>query len=256
MWIATSAVPADDGAELIALLAQELRHPLVPIRNAAATLKDAAPDHAAVCRAVEIIEREVNHMNRLIGDLADVSRMQMGALELHCKRVPLSELMERALELAEPLAKDHGHRLTVSLPPEPIYLQMDVLRLCQALRNLLENACKYTDKQGHIHVRAQRTGALLSIVVSDTGMGIPGAQLESIFGLFAQGEKADGRVPGMGLGLYLARCFVEAHGGTLTATSTGANRGSEFTIGLPCETSTATVPEPAGEAPAVDRFPA
>jgi len=245
-----------DDEQRIAMVAHELRYPLVPIRNAAALLRDATHDQATVRRAADIIEREAVYMGRLIGDLVDVSRAQLGALELRCKRAPLSELMERAIESAQPFAGDQGQRMSFSLSPDPIYLQMDVLRLCQALHNVIANACKYTEKHGHIHVRAQRTGASVSIVVSDTGIGIPVAQLESIFGLFAQGGQAGAVQAGLGLGLYLARFIVEAHGGTLTATSAGANRGSDFTIQLPCEASTAMLPEPAGEAPAVDQFPA
>ena len=195
-------------------------------------------------------------MGRLIGDLVDVSRVQSGALELCCKRAPLSELMERAIESAQSFAEDHGQRLSLSMSPDPIYLQMDVLRLCQALHNLIANACKYTGKHGHIYVRAQRSGASVSIVVSDSGIGIPVAQPESIFGLFAQAGQSGAMQAGLGLGLYLARFIVEAHGGTLTATSAGPNRGSEFTIRVPCEASTAMLPEPAGEAPTVDQSPA
>lgn len=243
-------------AQLIAMVAHELRHPLLPIRHAATMIRDAGSDPATVQRAADIIEREAINMDRLIGDLVDVSRMQSGALELRCRRAPLSELMERAIESAAPFARDHGHRLSVSVSPEPIYLQMDVLRLRQALHNLIANACKCTDGHGHIQVHAQRTGASVSIVVGDTGIGIPTAHLESIFGLFAQAGQGGRSQAGLGLGLYLARCFVEAHGGTVTAASAGANRGSEFTISLPCELSTAVVPESAGEEPAVDRSPA
>lgn len=245
-----------DSAQLTVLVAHELRYPLVPIRNAAALLRDAPNDPATVRRAAEIIEREASNMNRLIGDLADVSRMQLGTLELRRKRAPLSEVMDRAVESAASYVKDHGHRLSVSVSPEPVYLQADVLRLCQALHNVIANACKYTDRHGHIHIRAQRMGANVSIVVSDTGIGIDTTALEAIFGLFAKAGKGERIQSGLGLGLYLARYFVEAHGGTLKAASAGANRGSEFTIALPCEISTAVVPEAVDEEPAVDRFPA
>ncbi len=240
--------------ELIAMVAHELRQPLLPIRHAAALLGNAVPDPATMRRAAEIIEREADNMNRLIGDLVDVSRMQSGALELRCKRAPLSELMERAIESAGLLASDHGHRLSVSVSPDPIYLQMDVLRLCEALHNLIANVCQYANEHGHIHVSAQRNGASVSIVVSSTGNGIPDARREPANEQFAQPGRGS-RIQA-GLGLYLARCFVEAHGGTVTATGAGENRGGEFTIGLPCEASTATVPESAGESAADDRFPA
>jgi signal transduction histidine kinase len=181
--------------------------------------------------------------------------MEMGTLELRRKRAPLSELMDRAIESARPFAKERGHQLLVSVSSEPIYLQMDVLRLSQALHNLITNACKYTDKQGQICLRAQRNGAGVSIVVSDRGIGIPAARLDSIFCLFTRAGQADQSQAGLGIGLYLARCFVEAHGGTVTAASAGVNRGSEFTIEVPCEPSTAMVPSPVGEERAGDRFP-
>lgn len=251
-----TAAPGVDDAQLIAMVADELRQPLFPIRHAAAMLSGAAPDAATVQRAAEIIQREANSMNRLIGDMIDVSRMEMGTLELFRKRAPLSELMDRAIESAEPFARVCGHRLSVSVPAEPVYLQMDVPRLGHALNNLIANACKYTDKRGHIYIRAQRHGARVSIVVSDSGVGIPAAQLESVFGLFAQAGQDGPLQAGLGLGLYLARRFVEAHGGTVTAASAGENRGSEFTILVPCESSTAMVPESArGEQSAVDRSP-
>ena len=254
MTLPAAQVSGVYNAELIAMVAHELRQPLLPIRHAAALLGNAVPDPATMRRAAEIIEREADNMNRLIGDLVDVSRMQAGALQLRCKRAPLSELMERAIESAGLLASDHGHRLSVSVPPEPIYLQMDVLRLCEALHNLIANACQHANKHGHIHVRAQRNGARVCIVVSPTGNGIPDAQREPAIDQIAHAGRGS-RVQA-GLGLYLARCFVEAHGGTVTAASAGENRGGEFTIGLPCEGSTAIVPAAAGEPAAVDRFPA
>src|SRR5688572_13987141 len=150
MTLPAAQVSGVYNAELIAMVAHELRQPLLPIRHAAALLGNAVPDPATMRRAAEIIEREADNMNRLIGDLVDVSRMQSGALELRCKRAPLSELMDRAIESAGLLASDLGHRLSVSVPPEPIYLQMDVLRLCEALHNLIANACEHANKQGHI----------------------------------------------------------------------------------------------------------
>ena len=253
MTMQNSAVSNFDPTQLISLVAHELRSPLMPIRHAAAMLKDVAPDPVTVRRAAEIIEREAEGMSRLIGDLVDVSRTQSGALELQRRRAPLSELMERAIESAGPFVREHGHQLTLSVSPEPIYLHMDVIRLRQALCHIIANACKYTDMHGHIHVRAQRSGTNVSIVVSDTGIGIRNSALEASFGLFARAGQGSHVQVGLGVGLYLARYFVEAHGGTLTAASAGTNRGSEFTIGLPCESSTAMVPAAEDEEPAVDQ---
>ena len=254
MTVPVAQVSGVYNAELIAMVAHELRQPLLPIRHAAALLGNAVADPVTMQRAAEIIEREAINMNRLIGDLIDVSRMHSGALELRCKRAPLSELMERAIESAGLFASDHGHRLSVSLSSEPIYLQMDVLRLCEALHNLIANACQYANRPGHVHVRVQRNGARVSILISSTENGIPDAQPERAIDPFAQAGR--GSRMQAGLGLYLARCFVEAHGGTVTAAGAGENRGAEFTIGLPCEVSTAALPEAAGDAAAVDRFPA
>lgn len=233
------AVESDGSHEqIIAIVAHELSHPLVPIRNAAALLKRDALDAATVRRAAEIIERQANGMHRLIGDLVDVSRLQLGAIELRQVRAPLSELIDCALESAGPFADERGHTLAVSVPPDPIYLHMDVLRLCQALHNIIANATKYTDEHGVIHVQARRVGAQVVISVSDTGIGIPRAELEAIFGLFVRSGQSGRNEQGLGIGLYLARYLIEAHAGTITAASAGAGRGSEFTIKLPCELPT------------------
>jgi signal transduction histidine kinase len=211
----------------------------VPIRNAAALLKRDSLDAGAIRRAAEIIERQANGMSRLISDLVDVSRMEQGGLEMRRERVPLSDLVDRALESAGPHASERGHTLSISVSHESIYLQMDVLRVGQSLQNIIANASKYTDEYGHIHVRAQREDAWVVITVRDTGIGIPPDELETIFGLFVRSARNAYGGPGLGIGLYLARHFVEAHGGTVTAASAGAGRGSEFTIRLPCESATA-----------------
>ena len=247
-----------DGAQeqLIAIVAHELRHPLMPIRNAAALLRQDSPDAATIRRAAEIIERQASDMNRLIGDLVEVSRVQQGTLELRRVRAPFSALVEHALEAAGPMVSECERTLYVSVSPQPVYLEMDVLRLGQALQNIIGNACKYTDKHGHIHLRAQREGAQAVISISDTGIGIPDAELETIFGLFVKSERGGGIAPGLGLGLYLARQFIEAHGGTVTAASPGSGRGSVFTVRLPCEVPTEPAFDSVDAATAGDLSPA
>jgi signal transduction histidine kinase len=221
----TAEVEAESAhSQLIAIVAHELRYPLVPIRNAAALLQQDAVDAATIRRAAEIIERQANSMNRLIGDLVDVSRLQRGTMEIRRSRTLLSTLMECAIESAQPFADERNHTLSVSVSPEPVHLHIDLLRLSQAVLNIIANATKYTDGHGHIHVRAYRADAHAIIIVSDNGMGIAGPELEAIFG---------------GDGLYLARHFIEAHGGTVTAASEGLGQGSDFTIRLPCEAPTA-----------------
>jgi signal transduction histidine kinase len=242
--------------QLVAIVAHELRYPLIPIRNAAALLRQDSLDAATVRRAAEIIERQAIGMNRLIGDLVDVSRLQLGAIELRPARALLSELMERAVEAAAPMASERGHTLAVSVTPEPVYLNIDVLRLGQALHNIIANACKFTDKHGRIHMRAQRDGAEVEIVVSDTGIGIPRAELEAIFELFRRSVPGGRIEPGLGLGLYLARHLIDAHGGTVIAACAGPGRGCVITVRLPCELPMRLPDEQHDAEPAVDPIPA
>jgi signal transduction histidine kinase len=242
--------------QLIAIVAHELRYPLVPIRNAAALLQRDVVDAATIKRAAGIIERQVTGMNRLIGDLVDVSRMQQGTLEMRRARALLSALMDWSIESAQPLANERGHILSVNVTREPVYLDMDLLRVSQALLNIIANATKYTGAHGNILLRAHREGTQAIIIVSDTGIGIARSELEAIFGLFAKSAQGMRVEPGLGIGLYLARRFIEAHGGTVTAASSGIGRGSEFTIRLPCEAP--ATPRPAHESaePRADPTPA
>jgi signal transduction histidine kinase len=223
---------------LIAIVAHELRYPLVPIRNAAALLKQDALDAATIRRAAEIIERQANGMHRLIADLVEVTRMQLGPIELRTARATLDTVLERAIESVAPIAREHGQTLSINRSPEPIYLEVDVLRLASALHNIIGNAFKYTEPHGFIHIRTKRHGCEALIIVSDTGAGIPAADLERIFGLFVQSGPRERIEAGLGIGLYLARHLIEAHHGTVTAASDGRERGSVFTVRLPCEPPT------------------
>jgi len=244
-----TASPDGTHEQLVAIFTHELCHPLAPIRDAAALLRQDTLDADTIRRAAEIIERQASDMHRLIGDLLDVSRMQVGALELRVSRTLLAELVERAIESAAPLVRERGHTLHVSVAPDPVYLNIDVLRLSQALQNIITNASKFSGPEGHIHVRAWREDAVVVIVVCDTGIGIPADEIETIFGLFWRCNHPEGIQPGLGLGLYLARFLIEAHAGTITAASGGPGCGSVFTIRVPCELS---MPLPA-ESPSWDR---
>lgn len=250
---------ADTGTarkQFIVRVAHQLSGPLVPIRNAAALLRRDSVDATTVRQAAELIERQASGMNRLIGDLLDVSHAELGGMELRRTRASLAELMERALESTGPEASARGHVLSVSVPPQPIYLSVDVARMAKALSNVIDNAVRYTLSDGYIRVRAERNEAQVVISVSDTGMGIPAEELESIFGLFAHVGAAARAEAGLGLGLYLARHLIEAHGGNITAASKGPRQGSEFTIRLPCETSTALIAEPSDAERAAGLSPA
>jgi signal transduction histidine kinase len=231
---------ASDGVheQLVAIFANELRHPLAPIRDAAAQIKQTAVDADTLRHAADIIERQASDMHRMIGDLLDVSRMQVGALDLRVRPALLAELVEHALESAGPLARERGHTLHVIVPLDPVHLNIDLLRLSQALHNIVVNASKFTEREGHIHVIGRREGEGVVIEVHDTGVGIPPGELETIFDLFWRCERQECCEPGLGLGLYLSRFLIEAHGGTVSAASEGDGRGSVFTVRLPHAFST------------------
>ena len=233
-----AAASRDAHERLVAILANELCQPLAPIRDAAALLKQDSIDESTLRHASEVIERRAADMHRLIGDLLDASRMQAGAMEIRVQPTLLTDLVEGAVESARLLARERGHTLHVSVSTQPVCLNIDVLRLTQALHNIIANASKFTDRDGHIHVRALRDCAMVVIEVRDTGIGIPAEELETIFDLFWRCEQRERLEPGLGLGLYLARYLIEAHGGTITAASEGSGRGSVFTLRLPCEPAT------------------
>ena len=239
--ISATATLAGANEQFIANVAHQLRFPLVPIRNAAALLRQDILDPVTIRRVADIIERQTTGMHRLIGDLVDVSRLQLGTLTLHRARAQVSHLMELALESTGAVANERGHALSMSVAPTPIFVHMDAIRLTQALHHIIANACKDTDKHGDIFIRAQQEGLFAVITVCDTGAGILPADLETIFGLFVQSDDSRRAEPGLGLGLYLARQLIEAHGGTVIAASAGVGRGSVFTAKLPCEAAIESV---------------
>lgn len=233
--MSATAALAGANEQFIANVAHQLRYPLVPIRNAVALLKRETPDPVTIRQVADIIERQANGMQRLISDLVDLSHLELGTLTMHPARAQVSTLMEHALASIGASANERGHTLSVSVAPVPMFVHMDAMRLTQALHHIIANACRYTDKHGHIVIRAQQDGLFAVITVSDTGEGIRPADLETIFGMFVQCDRGRRADPGLGLGLYLARQLIEAHGGTVIADSDGVGRGSVFTVKLPCE---------------------
>jgi signal transduction histidine kinase len=171
----------------------------------------------------------------------DVSRVQMGGFSLQCTRTTIADVVRQTLEMVAPLAEQRGMALIVSLPPEPIELQADEGRLIQALQNLLGNALKFNNGGREIYVQARRDHADVVVTVTDTGIGLEAVEIDSIFALFAQCEPnvSTHSNRGLGIGLFLARTFVEAHGGTLTAASAGRGQGSTFTLRVPALPSNA-----------------
>ena len=242
--------------EFLAVLAHELRNPLAPIRYAVAMARKSSPG-AEPLRAQAIIERQVEHMGRLLDDLLDVSRITRGTLILRRSTVDLAAVVAAAQESARPLIEARGHTLLVQLPTETLRLVADPIRLAQVLANLLINAAKYTDRGGRIELEASRKGGELVIRVRDNGIGISAEMMPKIFTLFAQASPALERSEGgLGIGLALVRGLLELHGGSVSAHSGGVGRGSEFLVRLPIghpgdldSVYDTSVPAPAGAKP-------
>ena len=225
--------------EFLAMLSHELRNPLAPILNSVQLLQRQKDENPVQRKAHTIIERQVGQLTHLVDDLMEVSRTLTGRIHLRREQVTVNGIVERAVDTVRPLIDQRKHELTVSLPPDPIWLYADAARLEQVVTNLLTNAVKYTNEGGHIWLSAQQEGAKAVLRVRDTGLGITPAFLPHIFDLFSQAERTSDRSQGgLGIGLALAMRLVEMHEGTITASST-LGQGSEFVVSLPVDLSTA-----------------
>jgi PAS domain S-box-containing protein len=220
--------------EFLATLAHELRNPLAPMRHAVQVLRARQPDGDAKS-AMDVIERQMQQMTRLIDDLLDVSRLTRNRLELRKSRVELSDVISLAVETSRPLMESSGHAFSLEVAPDHVlHLDADLTRLAQAISNLLNNAAKYTNRGGHITLKAERQGHEIVLTVRDDGVGIPPDMLGRVFEMFTQARRSTGVVQGgLGIGLTLVKRLVEMHGGTVVARSDGPGRGSEFVIRLP-----------------------
>ncbi|HYF50118.1 MAG TPA: PAS domain S-box protein [Planctomycetota bacterium] len=220
--------------EFLATLAHELRNPLAPIRNSIQVMNHVAAKDPVLSRVSEMIERQVQHMVRLIDDLLDVSRITRGKLQLRVERVELATVVDHAVEASRPLIDTAAHKLTVTLPPEPVYLNADPVRLAQVLSNVLNNAAKYTPRGGTISLNASIQGSHALISVKDNGIGVSREHLGRLFEPFSQVESALERSQGgLGIGLALSKGLIEMHGGSIEAHSEGPGKGSEFVVRLP-----------------------
>jgi signal transduction histidine kinase len=225
--------------EFLATLAHELRNPLAPIRQAAMVAK-AARDEGRRTWALDVIERQVGHMALLLEDLLDVSRISRGKLQLRLDDVELRDIVASAVETARPLLEGKRHQLEVRLPPGPVPLHVDPVRVAQVLSNLLSNAAKYTDAGGRIALEAEVQGEDLVLRVRDNGIGLSPADQQQIFQMFSQVSGALDRAQGgLGIGLALSRALVELHGGRIGVHSAGVGQGSEFTVPLPAPQASA-----------------
>jgi PAS domain S-box-containing protein len=231
--------------EFFAIVSHELRSPLAPLLSAAELIKHKVPE-GELRSASEVVHRQVARMSRLIDDLLDVSRINTGKVSLRKERLDLAVAINNAIETSRPLIDKWKHHLTVRLPAEPIFLEADSGRLSQVFSNLLDNAAKYTDPGGRIWLEAGRENDVAVVRVRDTGVGIAPEKLSSVFSLFMQESQGLTRSRGgLGIGLTVVSKLVELHGGTVTVTSAGLGRGSEFTVRLPLPARQPAPQEPA-----------
>jgi two-component system CheB/CheR fusion protein len=233
--------------EFLGILAHELRNPLAPMRFALELMRRPEQTAPQAAHARQVLERQVNHMVRIVDDLLDVSRITQGKVDLRKESLQLSDLVRAAVELSRPAIDAARHTLTVSLPDESVTLNGDAVRLTQVVVNLLNNAVKFTPPAGHIWLMAETLATdgdapdQVRIRVRDTGIGIRPELRDKVFDMFIQGDRSLERARGgLGVGLTLVRNLVALHGGTVEARSEGEGQGSEFVVSLPIETAVGT----------------
>lgn len=239
--------------QFLAMLAHELRSPLAPLRNAAALLRMAGADAATTERAKDMIDRQLGNLGHLVDDLLDVARVTQGHVQLRQEVLDLSKLLQRSVDTCRAGIDARSQTLEANLPPEPLWVSGDALRLEQVFTNLLNNASKYTPTGGHLWLSAERAApaaadratadaAQIAVHIRDDGIGISADALPHVFDLFMQADHSPERTNGgLGIGLTLVRRLVELHGGDVKAESAGSGQGSEFTVRL------SAAPAPASE---------
>ncbi len=234
--------------EFLATLAHELRNPLAPIRSGIEILRRADCDEEKIEQTLDIIERQTNHIVRLVDDLLDISRITEGKITLKKERIELKTAIEMALETSREMIESSGHQLTISLPEEFIYLDADLTRIAQIFLNLLNNAAKYTQPGGKIWLTAEKESNEVVVSICDTGIGIAPEMLSGIFEMFSQIENTFSQTrSGLGIGLNVVKKLIKMHGGTIQAFSKGANKGSEFVLRLPLAAEQSAAAESAGQ---------
>jgi signal transduction histidine kinase len=232
--------------DFLATLAHELRNPLAPIRTGIEVLR-LRGIQADGDTVLPMMERQVQHLTRLLDDLLDVSRITRGKIALHTERTELAHAVQAAVEANRDFLQRMRHEFELSLPTEPVWLDADPVRLAQVFSNLINNAAKYTPPGGRITLKAMQAGDQAEVTVSDNGVGIPVEYRKSIFDMFTQIEShashADG---GLGIGLALVKGLVTLHGGTIEVRSDGAGRGTEFRVRLPARVRQSPANAPGG----------
>jgi PAS domain S-box-containing protein len=237
--------------EFLAMLGHELRNPLAPILGSIEVLRRAQSveglhphdSNHRIDRALDVLQRQVGQMVRLIDDLLDAGRISQGKIDLRRERVELSSVVYHVVEATRPISDRRDQELTVALPTAPVYLDADPTRLAQIIGNLLNNACKFTERGGHIWLTVELgeepAAPHVVIRVRDTGIGIAADQIERVFDIFRQGDTSLERSSaGLGIGLTLVKALTELHGGSVGVSSDGVGHGSEFVVRLPTAVET------------------
>lgn len=222
--------------EFLAMLAHELRNPLAAVRTATTLLGQGNLNDQEQQWMLQVLDRQVTQLNRLIDDLLDVSRVTRGKIELKKAIIPVSDVVERALEVARPMMSAAGHEVIVTGPPtgETLWIEADPARIEQVVVNLLNNAAKYTPAGGHVWLSYSREDDCLRLAVRDDGLGIEPHMLAKIFEMFTQVRHSlDRSEGGLGIGLTVVQRLVQMHGGTVSAESDGVGQGSKFIVHLP-----------------------
>jgi len=220
--------------EFLAMLAHELRNPLVPIRNAGEILSRTLPPHSPTHAAIAMVKRQVTQLTRLVDDLLDVSRITQGRVELKREALDLASVINHAVEMVEPLFRERQHEVSIISSYRSLHVNGDMARLVQCVVNILTNAAKYTDAGGKINLQTRAEDGYALVEISDTGAGISPELLPRVFELFVQGDRTlDRSLGGLGIGLSVARQLIEMHGGKVAALSRGLGYGSTFRLWLP-----------------------
>jgi signal transduction histidine kinase/ActR/RegA family two-component response regulator len=220
--------------EFLAMLGHELRNPMASIWMAIELLRRLPADDERHAEIRDIVVRQVAQLSHLVDDLLDVSRINLGKIELRSEPLDLVAIAQQALEASRPLLSERNHQVSVTLPAAPLRVRGDAVRLTQIISNLLNNAAKYTDLSGRVQLRVAAEGAKAVVTVSDSGIGISAEMLGRVFDLFAQDPAArDLSQGGLGVGLTLVKRLVEMHGGQVGVTSPGEGHGSVFTVAFP-----------------------
>lgn len=231
--------------EFLAMLSHELRNPVAPIRNAAEVLARITAHDKSQAAMIGVIQRQTQHLSRLLDDLLDVARITKGRIALQREIISLASCIEQAIEIAEPEIRENGHKLTVLHHDEPLHVKADRARLILCVANLLKNSAKYTPPGGEVRVKSYAESGRAVVQVTDNGRGISAELLPHVFDLFVQGDQSVDRTGGgLGIGLSVCKRLIEMHGGTVEALSAGSGLGATFTIRLPIsrERSTQSVP--------------